>query len=328
MNAMRNLVAACLAFSAFSAIPGQAQEARPLPLKSVLSPSTKAPAADAPADAAKPADSAENTGDAASAATPDEPVVAVKPCEQGLPALRSQLAFKPGELLEFDMDAMGAKAGKLTMRVQRPANGALPVLVEAQTNTLFSKVRRVRGSATSYLHPKTLRPSRYTEEAVENEQRRKVNVDFGAQDKSVKVDYQIGDRPKGHFDYAFDKDGLDVAGAIYLIRQLPLKKDLPVCFDVYGIRRMWRMTATVVEREHVSLPLGEFDAWHLAGTAVRLDRPSQTRDVHVWITDDERRLPLAAVGAIDLGAVRLTLSGVKRPGEKPMEAQGKEDLKW
>ncbi|RKG69191.1 DUF3108 domain-containing protein [Corallococcus sp. CA054B] len=325
MKPMRTLVAACLAFSALGAIPGQAQEAPPRPLNIQRPPIF--PAAD-PSDPAKPAANAENTGDASSTAAPDEPVVAVKPCEQGLPALRSPLAFKPGELLEFEMDAMGAKAGKLTMRVQRPANGALPVLVEAQTNTLFSKVRRVRGSATSYLHPKTLRPSRYTEEAVENEQRRKVNVDFGAQDKSVKVDYQIGDRPKGHFNYAFDKDGLDVAGAIYLIRQLPLKKDLPVCFDVYGIRRMWRMTATVVDREHVSLPLGEFDAWHLAGTAVRLDRPSQTRDVHVWITDDDRRLPLAAVGAIDLGAVRLTLSGVKRPGEKPMEAQGKEDLKW
>ncbi|AFE06352.1 hypothetical protein COCOR_05407 [Corallococcus coralloides DSM 2259] len=326
MKPMRTLVAACLAFSALGAIPGQAQEAPPRPLTLQRPPIFPAPADSAAPE--KPAANAENTGDASAAPAPNEPVVAVKPCEQGLPVLRSPLAFKPGELLEFDMDAMGAKAGKLTMRVQRPANGSLPVLVEAQTNTLFSKVRRVRGSATSYLNPKTLRPSRYTEEAVENEQRRKVNVDFGAQDKSVKVDYQIGDRPKGHFNYAFDKDGLDVAGAIYLIRQLPLKKDLPVCFDVYGIRRMWRMTATVVDREHVSLPLGEFDAWHLAGTAVRLDRPSQTRDVHVWITDDDRRLPLAAVGAIDLGAVRLTLSGVKRPGEKPMEAQGKEDLKW
>lgn len=326
MSSMRTLVAACLVFSAVSATPGQAQQAQPFTLPSALRPG--AGAVEANPDAGKSSNPESSSGDAASAASPNEPIVAVQPCDKGLPALRTPLAFKPGELLEFDLDAMGAKAGKLTMRVQRPVGGTLPVLVEAQTNTLFSKVRRVRGSATSYLHPKTLRPSRYAEEAVENEQRRKVDVVFGAQDKSVKVDYQVADKPRGHYDYTFDKDGLDVAGAIYLIRQLPLKKDLPVCFDVYGIRRMWRMTATVVEREHVSLPLGEFDAWHLAGTAVRLDRPSQTRDVHVWITDDERRLPLAAVGAIDLGAVRLTLSGVKRPGEKPLESQGKEELKW
>jgi hypothetical protein len=52
------------------------------------------------------------------------------------------------------------------------------------------------------------------------------------------------------------------------------------------------------------------------------------REVHVWISDDPRRLPLAAVGSIDLGAVRATLSAVARPGEKRLEAQGKEDLKW
>lgn len=257
-----------------------------------------------------------------------EPAVSVAPCAQALPALRTPMAFKPGELLEFELDAMGAKAGKMTMRVQRPADGVLPVQVEAQTNSLFSKVRRVRGSAVSYLHPRTLRPSRYTEDATENELRRKVEVAFGAKDRSVKVDYQIGNRPKGNYNYTFDKDGLDVAGAIYLLRQLPLKKDLQVCFDVYGVRRLWRMTGTVVEREHVSLPLGEFEAWHLSGTAVRLDRPSQKREVHVWISDDARRLPLAAVGAIDLGAVRATLSSVSRPGEKRMEAQGTEDLKW
>jgi len=78
----------------------------------------------------------------------------------------------------------------------------------------------------------------------------------------------------------------------------------------------------------VSLPLGEFNAWHLSGTAVRLDKPSMTREVHVWISDDERRLPLAALGTIDLGAVRATLSSYSRPGEKTRQAQGKEQLKW
>ncbi|RJS26994.1 DUF3108 domain-containing protein [Corallococcus sp. H22C18031201] len=258
---------------------------------------------------------------------PEAPVT-VEPCAQGLPALRMPLAFMPGEMLEFDLDAMGAKAGKMTMRVQRPANGALPVQVEAQTNTLFSKVRRVHGTAVSYLHPRTLRPSRYTEDATENETHRKVEVAFGAKDRSVKVDYQIGDRPRGVANYNFDKDGLDVAGSVYLLRQLPLKKDLQVCFDVYGVRRMWRMTGTVIQREHVSLPLGEFEAWHMSGTAVRVDRPSQRREVHVWISDDARRLPLAAVGTIDLGAVRATLTAVSRPGEKRIEAQGTEDLKW
>src|SRR5688500_13076230 len=165
----------------------------------------------------------------------------VEPCAQGLPALRTPMAFMPGEVLEFDLDAMGAQAGKMTMRVQKPQNGQLPVQVDAETNSFFSKVRRVRGSATTYLHPKTLRPRRYVEDATENEMRRKVEVAFGQKDRSVKVDYQFGKRPKGQYNYTYDKDGLDVAGSIYLLRQLPFQENLEVCFDVYGVRRMWRM---------------------------------------------------------------------------------------
>jgi hypothetical protein len=279
------------------------------------------------APAAQDASAAQDTPPAQDMAPPTAPAQPVPACTNPLPPLRTPIAFMPGELLEFDLDAMGAQAGKMTMKVNRPDKGSLPVQIEAQTNTFFSKVRRVRGVGTSYLHPKTLRPSRYTEDATENEVRRKVEVAFGQKDRTVKVDFVVGQK-SGQYNYTYDKDGLDVAGAIYLMRQLPMKEGLPMCFDVYGIRRMWRMTGTVVKREHVSLPLGEFDAWYLTGTAVRLDKPTQKREVHVWISDDARRLPLVAVGTIDLGAVRATLTSYTRPGEKQKKAQGKEELKW
>jgi hypothetical protein len=287
---------------------------------------TSAAWAQQPQGAEAPAPEVPVAQDMAPPAVPAQPVA---PCATPLPALHTPIAFMPGEQLDFDLDAMGAQAGKMSMTVQRMDNGTLPVQIEAQTNTFFSKVRRVKGVGVSYLHPRTLRPSRYTEDATENEVHRKADVAFGPKDRSVKVDYVIGDQKPGHFNYTDDKDGLDVAGAIYLMRQLPMKEGLPVCFDVYGIRRLWRMTATVVKREHVSLPIGQFDAWYLTGTAVRLDRPSQKREVHVWISDDARRLPLVAVGTLDLGAVRATLTAYTRPGEKQKRAtQGKEELKW
>ncbi|HSP80287.1 MAG TPA: DUF3108 domain-containing protein [Myxococcaceae bacterium] len=248
-------------------------------------------------------------------------------CEKGLPTLRTPLAFSPGEVLEFDLDAMGAEAGKMTLNVRRKQDGRLPVEVKVKTNTFFSKVRRVDATAVSYLHPRTLRPSRYTENATENEVRRSVDLAFHAKDRRVRGDY-IHNGRKRRLELAFENDGLDVTGAIYMMRQLPMKEGLPLCFDVYGVRRIWRLTGSVVRREHVSLPIGEFEAWYLTGTAVRVDKPSMKREVHVWISDDGRRLPLAAVGAIDLGAVRATLSSYSRPGEKAKKAQGKEQLKW
>ncbi len=240
---------------------------------------------------------------------------------------QTPFAFPAGEYLEYDLDALGAEAGKLTLKVGEKKDGAIPVEVTANTNTFFSKVRKVTATATSYLHPQTLRPKRYVEDATENDVRRYSDAQFSRNPRKVKLDFTNGGRKgKATFDYA--KEALDPAGAIFLLRQLPLKEGMPVCFDAYGIRRMWRVHGKVVGKERVSLKLGEFEAWHLQGEAVRIDRPGQKREIHLWISADEKRIPLAAVGVIDLGAVRATLTAYSRPGEGGTRAQGKESLKW
>ncbi|MFL5320901.1 MAG: DUF3108 domain-containing protein [Myxococcaceae bacterium] len=243
-----------------------------------------------------------------------------------LAAPKTPLSFGPGEVLEYDLDAMGATAGKLTLTVLHEKDGALPVEAHAQTNTFFSKVRRVNGTATSYLNPKTLRPVRYTEDTVENEVAKYADVAFQQKARSAALSYKVADRA-GSENFRYANDGLDVAGAIYLLRQIPLKQDAGICFDAYGIRKMWRVFGKVEGKEHISSKVGEFDAWHLSGVAVRRDMPSMRRDIHIWISDDGKRLPLVAVGAIDLGAVRATLVSYSRPdGSK--KAEGKESLKW
>ena len=244
-----------------------------------------------------------------------------------LPPPHLPLAFGPGETLDYDLDALGAKAGKMTMRVLPLKDGLLPVEIHAETNTFFSKVRRVRGTGTSFLNPRTLIPSRYFEDATENEIHRVAEVAFRPRDKHVHLKSTInGELSEWEMEWA--SEGLDVAGTIYMLRQLPLKEGLSVCFDAYGIRRMWRTWGKVVGKEHVSLPVGEFEAWHIEGVAARIDAPTLRREIHVWISADARRLPLAALGAIDLGTVRATLTGFSRPGDKQARAEPKGNLTW
>ena len=73
-----------------------------------------------------------------------------------LPVVRMPLAFQSGETLDYDLDAMGAKAGRMTMKVLPLKDGALPIEVSAETNTFFSKVRKVKGSGTSYMNPRNI----------------------------------------------------------------------------------------------------------------------------------------------------------------------------
>jgi len=269
---------------------------------------------------------------AARLAAADKPAPALPPFPTdaeclALPAVRMPLAFQAGETLDYDLDALGAKAGRMTMKVLPLKDGALPIEVTAETNTFFSKVRRVKGSGTSYMNPRTLRPVRYFEDATEDEVHRVADVKFHPRDKRVSLVSTI-DGATNQWDMGWANEGLDVAGTIYVLRQLPFKADLKVCFDAYGIRRMWRTWGRVVGKEHISMPVGEFDAWHIEGVAARIDMPNARREIHVWITDDPRRLPLAALGAIDLGTIRATLTGFSRPGDKQTRAEPKGNLKW
>lgn len=236
------------------------------------------------------------------------------------------MTFNAGEELQYDLDALGAKAGRMTMRVLPKREGTLPVEIHAETNTFFSKVRRVNGTGTSYLSPKTLRSVRYFEDSKENDIHRVADVTF-RKDRTAKLVSTI-DGQTGEYVLPHGNDVTDVAGAAYLMRQLNLKEGMNVCFDVYGIRSIWRVWGKVLPKEQVSLPVGEFTAWHMSGEAARIDWPEYRRYIHIWLSDDQRRLPLAALGTIDLGAVRATLTSYSRPGDKQAKAENKGNLKW
>lgn len=273
----------------------------------------------------------------APAPRPKVPVVAAKPVKQRSPfpseaqcralgAVMSPIPFGPGETLEFDLDALGARAGTMTMRALPIRDGVLPLEVAVETNTFFSKVRRVKGTAKSNLSPLTLRPSRYFEDARENDIHRVAEVTF-QKNKTAKLVSTINGQTWNE-ELRWGNDVSDVAGAIHLLRAIPMKEGQFLCFDVYGIRRIWRVWGTVLPREHVSMPVGEFETWHLAGEAAPLNLPDARREMHVWISDDARRLPLAAMGVMDFGAVRATMKAFTRPGEKANRAENKANIKW
>ncbi|MGI5864031.1 MAG: DUF3108 domain-containing protein [Myxococcales bacterium] len=232
--------------------------------------------------------------------------------------------FSPGELLSYDIDVMGVRAGTMSFEVL-PAQGrgkkaVLPVRVRAESNTFFNKVRKVKAELVSYLRAKDLRPDRFHEDLREDNRHRIGDVDFERDKKLVKIAWRTGQRT-GSARNEIRADALDYIGAIYLFRAIPLSIGQTFCFDVYAMRRMWRVEGKVEAREHVSTPAGEFDAFHLSGVATRIGGSPLKREVHVWISDDAMRLPLAAMGVIDLGPVRAVLSSVARPDFKSSAAR-------
>jgi len=271
-------------------------------------------------------------------ATPPPPSTSVSPPPPpdteclALPQPHSPFSFGAGEDLEFDLDALGLRAGKLYLRVLPPdkdKGAALPIQAEVKNSTFFAKIRKVSGGGTSYLHPKTLRPTRYIEDIMEDDIHRWADVVFKPKEHTAALQSKENDNAQAS-ELRFGNEALDLVGSIYLLRQLSLNVGMPLCFDAYGVRKVWRVFGKVITREHVSLPIGEFEAFHISGMAVRLDNPNlpkNRREIHLWISDDAKRLPLVTMGVIDIGAIRATLTAITRPDTRK-RAQGKESLTW
>jgi hypothetical protein len=285
--------------------PGRSSAASEQPSQETTNAPAKAPAAAAPA----------TTPPKEERPTP-KPLPRDAQCGP-LPAF-SAVHFQPGEELEYDIDVLAANAARMEVVALPKDKNTLPIRVRIKTNTLFNKMRRVKAEAKSYLSAKTLHPNRYTEDAQEDDERHVSDVDFfpkGQMANTIAVKSATNPSGSNSYNTVYDHyahDGLDVLGAIYYIRSMDLKPGMSICFDVFSMRTMWRVWGEVSGIEKVPSPMGEVEAFHITGTAARLDNHDFQRELHVWITTDDKRIPLGALGAIDLGPVRATLTHAGR----------------
>lgn len=243
-----------------------------------------------------------------------------------LPAVTGAPPWQPGERLAYDIDMMGALAGKLALTALPPVGTGrsmeYPLRALAASNSFVSQIKRFRGRATSYVRSRDLHPRRYREDSNEDGLLRSADVVFGkkAEGAKVTVDWTRAKR-KGKRTQKYAHDAFDPVAATYYLRALELAPGQALCFDSYGLRYLWRVFGTVKGVETVTVPAGTFQAYHFAGTAVRIDNPRRHREIHAWIGVDGAKLPLAGMMTMDAGPVRAQLTAVdSAAGEESEES--------
>jgi hypothetical protein len=248
--------------------------------------------------------------------------LAAAPC--GLPPLRDgPPPWRPGEELAWDVDVMGiVKAGTLSVSVEPPMfrGAVIPLRARLRNTSVFAKVRRVRAVAHAWVDARTLRPQRYRDDAEEDGVRRTTDVRLDAPGPKVVVTWTHGDE-RGAREFERKGEVLDLLSAVYYLRAAQLAPGAPICFDLVANRRYWRFEGTLAPgTERVETPAGTFEALRLDATLTRLptagDAQVRTRPLHLWFSDDARRLLVAGVSEVDLGPARALLARGAKPQER------------
>lgn len=99
----------------------------------------------------------------------------------------------------------------------------------------------------------------------------------------------------------------DVYSAFQFLRTLPLQVGKPVYLDVVDSRRLWRVEVRVLRKERLKTVLGTVDTIVVNPMVQSEGIFEKTGAIHIWLTDDGRRIPVKMQTKVMIGSITATL---------------------
>lgn len=106
---------------------------------------------------------------------------------------------------------------------------------------------------------------------------------------------------------------LDECSFLYYLRSLPLEVGKTYTVDRYYHADKNPIVVTVLRKEHIKVPAGEFDAVVLKPVIKSNGLFSEKSDAEVWLADDASHTLLRLKSGLPLGTLYLELKEIERP---------------
>jgi hypothetical protein len=221
-----------------------------------------------------------------------------------LPRYVENGAFGPGERLEFSVEYGIIKAGTAVLSVEGPDEYdglmAYRITATASSNPAFSTFFRVRDTNEALLDMVQFHTLRFFKDLSEG--------DYAFQEEV------LFDQEAGMVSYPDEPDpslacmeipphALDVLSCLYFARTLPLEVGETYYIDSHIDNDNYALEVTVQEREHIRVPAGEFDCILVKPGLRGQGIFDQQGEIWVWLTDDERHMPVLMRSEIVIGEI-------------------------
>ena len=189
------------------------------------------------------------------------------------------------------------------------------VRVEAKTSKALDLIWKMRDTISSTFDAKALSPSRFIFNQKENS--RVINTDARLDPTTKRWSVnrqQVGKRAKI---YEFESQNtLDPITAVYLARSIDFKVGDRLYFKVFGGRYQYLLELFVEKKEPVALESGKtIEAFRVIPRIQNITKngyASRLNDATIWLSADERRVPIKLSSKIVFGSVQLELIEDKR----------------
>ncbi len=231
------------------------------------------------------------------------------------------LSFPIGERLRYTISwASYLVAGEMTLAVKAlghffDRSGVHLELRAATVGPVRTLVKALDEQWTSYVDPKTGLP--YRVEHLRREGARRTDL-------TIALDHRRGvARLSTGRTIAISPETRDVVAFLYHLRTLPLRPGDRHRFSLLSERRRFLVHADVGARTLIETRLGRFEAIEIA---VRVDaageKAAETPRLRIWLSADERRVPLMITAEEGLGEIRVELVEMATEATVSQEPRG------
>ncbi len=221
-----------------------------------------------------------------------------------------------GEQLKYGLYYTFAKVGTAYIKnrgvVDIDGQTAHVLQTTAYSASVIDAVFKVRDVNISWFDAKNLRSLGYSQSQREGNYQRDEWITFDYAQNAYQG--QLA-KKSGKRDLAgqITKPILDILTALYFVRTQDLSQNKNVVFDIFNREEQYPLIVKFVKRETVKTPAGKFKCIvvepQFRGEGIFV---SKGKSLLVWLTDDERKMPVKMKAEVFIGSVTGELLEYKR----------------
>jgi hypothetical protein len=207
---------------------------------------------------------------------------------------------KVNKEFEYTVYLAGFIAGKAVMKYESSGEG-IKIRTRATSTGIISLFYKIDDVSESILYPDGYPRSNMLKIRQGRRKRDKKTVFERLEDgRSHKVIFR--DLIENiNREYDLDRPAYDILSAFYALSRRDLHVGTSEYLDIFDNKKLYNTEVQILRKERVSVPAGEFDTIVIKPLLKSEGIFVRKGDMYIWLTDDDRKLPVIVKSKIKIG---------------------------
>jgi hypothetical protein len=231
----------------------------------------------------------------------------------------SQSAFGLGERLEYEISYGFLTAGYVVFEVSpnfvvMNGRNCFEISATLTSASSFEWVYKIQDRYKCYLDADGLFPWRFEQSIKEGDYTKEFTAIFDNANNKVKTTTVVKGETKPDGDFIITPYSLDIISAFYYARTMNVQnmnKGENISLTSFNDGKSYELKVKILDKETVEVPAGEFRAVIVQPFAEEGALMKKAENIAVWISQDERKIPIKVQLDILIGSVKGELTSYK-----------------